>query len=305
MLFISPSLAEKRRTLIRKMERGAVSPVQGFRRALEYDPFDMLALMVLGKECEGQGDAEAARRYFLRAAESEPANSEPYLFLMRSYESSGDLELSRGFSMLAFRKAVKGPDRDESVSNDWIETLRKVSGKELKNVDNETIIEMFSSLALTPDPEESERIQDLLLPHRLIQQVIERGAEGMARDAVERIVENGAGCLPLLIGVVRGWARGDKLDDSPAAVAALALLGEIGDKAALPAVRECVDVDDVFVAETARWAVDRISGRAADGYADHLFRRCRRAHHHKALHDAPQPSLDAPYELLQRTEQRI
>ena len=82
MLFISPSLAEKRRTLIRKMERGAVSPVQGFRRALEYDPFDMLALMVLGKECEGQGDAEAARRYFLRAAESEPANSEPYLFLV-------------------------------------------------------------------------------------------------------------------------------------------------------------------------------------------------------------------------------
>src|SRR5207247_9592532 len=116
-----------RRTLIRKMERGAVSPCQGFRRALEYDPFDRLALMVLGKECEGQGDAEAARRYSVRAAESEPANSEPYLSLMRSYECSGDLELSRGCSMLAFRKAVKGTARAESLRQYWIECSSHVS----------------------------------------------------------------------------------------------------------------------------------------------------------------------------------
>src|SRR5207249_4769368 len=71
-------------------------------------------------------------------------------------------------------------------------------------------------------------------------------------------VEHGAACVPLLIGVLRGWARGVEGQGGPSAAAAVTLLGEIGDKAAIPAIRECRNAGDRDVKVCAIWAAQRM-----------------------------------------------
>ena len=50
MLFIPDSIIKARQALFAQMEAGSLTREQAFRQALELDPFDVVALIVLAEE---------------------------------------------------------------------------------------------------------------------------------------------------------------------------------------------------------------------------------------------------------------
>src|SRR5260370_36432992 len=88
MLFVSDSIARKRRKLAQQVRRGTLTAEQAFLRGLELDAFDSIALVAAGIGCEQRGDGEQARRYFWRCVEAEPAVRNSYVLLSVSYRAA-------------------------------------------------------------------------------------------------------------------------------------------------------------------------------------------------------------------------
>jgi hypothetical protein len=223
---------------------------------LEFDPFDAVSLAGLGAEYVKKADMETARRYFWRALDAEPGNCEMYLHLTASLTES-DPELAASLAYLALRRVLRDPGPQLSETDEWLALVRADIEQSNSDLDDDKLYVLSEMLAQS-QPDEPERVTSLLLPYRLIQEVIDRAVEGMSRDWVDRILARGGACVPLLIGVVRGWARDDAWDDSSSATAALALLGEIGEQAAMAAIRECMDADEPEVRVAAAWAAERM-----------------------------------------------
>ena len=263
MLFVSDSIARKRRKLAQQVRRGTLTAEQAFLRGLELDAFDSIALVAAGIGCEQRGDGEQARRYFWRALEAEPAVSNSYVLLSVSYRAS-DPELADSLMDLALMRALASPEELEPISEQWLADVRAAMAQKLPGFDEDALREYASTHALERRGE-PERVTQQLLPYRLIQEVIDRPDGGMDREIVDRILEQGAACVPLLIGVLRGWTRHPENDDVFPAEAALALLGEIGDEAALPAIRECMAVPDPLISRASVWAEQRITKRSDSG----------------------------------------
>ncbi len=128
-------------------------------------------------------------------------------------------------------RALASPEELEPISEQWLADVRAAMAQKLPGFDEDALREYASTHALERRGE-PERVTQQLLPYRLIQEVIDRPDGGMDREIVDRILDQGAACVPLLIGVLRGWTRHPENDDVFPAEAALALLGEIGDEAA-------------------------------------------------------------------------
>ena len=242
------------------MEEGALTREDGFRRALECDPFDEVALMAVGQACEERGCDAEARELYWRAITAQPFDYNGYMFLCRVLERTGDdPELRDSLIYLALRRLAKGSDDGDTVRRRWLEGIQSAAGDQL--VDPELLLEAAMSLALDR-PGEPASVLKRLRPYRLIQEVMDPPLDGLSESTVDQIVENGAACTPLLIGILRGWARRQFPEDSYfPAEAALALLGEIGDPSALPGVLEFSKVEDEQLAEIATWAARRIAKR--------------------------------------------
>ena len=263
MIFLSPAAIRKKRKLFQQSQRGTLTQEQFFQRALEIDPFDSIALTGLGADYLKKGDIEAALRYFWRSLEADPTDYQAYLHLVGLYGLS-DLEVEHSLSYLALRRALRSPGRMQPEAEKLVTGIRANIRQSSPGLDDDTFHGLAMALALSR-PNEPERVAMLLLPYRLIQVVLDRPVEAMSRDWVDRIVALGAPCVPLLVGVVRGWARDDEGEGSTSAAAALALLGEIGEHAAMPAIAECMDADDPAVRVAAVWAGDRmLKGSASD-----------------------------------------
>ena len=99
-----------------------------------------------------------------------------------------------------------------------------------------------------------------LRPYRLIHQIQELG--DLDSQLVDVLIAEAAAIVPLLVGVLRGWAQ-DYLpaDDECSVENALAILGEIGDPAVIPHLLEFLVVDNVDLSGAAGWAFDRIVER--------------------------------------------
>src|SRR5713101_7988948 len=91
-----------------------------------------------------------------------------------------------------------------------------------------------------------------LRPHRLIQQLQE--LTDVDAQLVDALVGEGKVIVPLLVGVLRGWAQNFLPEDDESVVEnALAVLGEIGDAAAIPHLLEFIVRDQVELAGAAGW----------------------------------------------------
>jgi hypothetical protein len=130
------------------------------------------------------------------------------------------------------------------------------------------------------------------------------------RELVDHNVEHGAECGPLLIGVLRGWFANilPEGEDFPAE-ASLALLGEIGDPAALPALVECCSLREEALSDAAHWAVGRTAGRRPSEALE-AFRRIAGDADPLALgaiaqHLALMPSAEGAGELLLSMIERL
>src|SRR5436305_1669059 len=88
-----------------------------------------------------------------------------------------------------------------------------------------------------------------------LRQDLAAGIDAVEPALIDRILARGADCAPLLLGVLN--ACGEDLlheTDDGLVVRSLALLGEIGDPVALPALARFVALEDETLGGAARWA---------------------------------------------------
>ena len=107
---------------------------------------------------------------------------------------------------------------------------------------------------------EPEAVTRELEPHRLLHELFVAGLDAIDASLIDRVLARGADCAPLLLGVLNAYGE-DLLHetDDGLVVRALALLGEIGDPAFLPALARFVPLEDDTIGGAARWAFLRIA----------------------------------------------
>src|ERR1700716_3859363 len=119
MLFLPESVYKERRRLWKDLEGKKVPPASAFRRMLEVDPDDDLALRELGILAERAGDSATAEEYFWRAVDAHPCGWSAYLALSHHFGQQPDQQaLSMGLAELAFRKIPLNEDFLEDVAPD-------------------------------------------------------------------------------------------------------------------------------------------------------------------------------------------
>ena len=265
MLFTPDSIVNARRTLFAEMEAGKLTREQAFQEALELDPFDAVALMVLGEARQAAGDLAGAAEYFWRVASADPCRFEPW-FQLGVCLPGENPALYEGILELAALKTLRNPEGLEKFQDTF-------NGKPAAAdfVNGEEFLEHTAEQFGEKRRDEPEEVSERLRPHRLVDDLLETAADGLEQELVDGILEDGARCLPLLVGVLRAMVTGSLPgDNTPPAVCSLALLGEIGDPAVLPELIECSTVNDEDIQGAAHWAVTRIAARRTDESLDAL-----------------------------------
>lgn len=257
-MFLPERVLARRRELFLQMQAGTISKTEASHQVLEVDPDNALALYVVAMEQFQDGQQDRAAELCWRALNAQPTRTMGYVGVANALTQGGiDPELGRSMGNLALRRLVRDP-LSPVLEDRWMVKLRESLGPE---VDREFSIAAADALSMSTR-NEPQRVTDALQAYRLVQEVIDRPEEGIAPEIVDRILCVPA-CAPLLVGVLRDWAR-EEFDDGAAAEAALGLLGEIGDPSVLPQVVEFKGVNDEGMAEAAVWAAYRIAVRHPD-----------------------------------------
>jgi hypothetical protein len=263
MLFPVESTIDARRALYERMEAGGLTREQAFQQALELDPFDAVALTILGEERYKAGDLPGAAEYCWRAVHADPCRFEPWFKLNASLPDESQA-FRDGLMELGASKALRDPSGAERF-----EELMKNKPAAVAFPDAEAMLATAAGELLEKRRDEPEEVSQRLRPYRLVDDLLEDAEAGLDAELVDGILEDGARCGPLLIGVLRAMAAGSLPGDDPApVVASLALLGEIGDPAVLPELIECFTVNDDDIQEACHWAVKRIASRRPEESLD-------------------------------------
>ena len=188
-----------------------------------------------------------------RAAQAQPCTWPPYLEL--SELLSGQAALSQGLAELAFSKLLLDEEGLEALGPNPIPFgLDDIEGyKDLSKRADRT---GGRNIAPAAGPR-TLPVTARLRPYRLIHQLQE--ADDLDAHLVDALVQEGESIVPLLVGVLRGWAQSLLPEDDEDVVEnTLALLGEIGDAGAIPHLLEFSVLDNVDLSGAADWAFDRI-----------------------------------------------
>ena len=254
MLFLSESIIDGRARLMRDVDRGKITSEQAYRRLLDLEPDDHIALLGMSRLRREAGDLAGAEDYLWRAAHAQPCTWPPYLEL--SELLSGQEALSQGLAELALSKLLLDEEGLEALGPNPIPFgLDDIEGyKDLsKHEQIELVVEALRRRRdLEPVP-----VTARLRPYRLIQQLHE--GEDLDAQIVDALVQEGESIIPLLVGVLRSWAQSFLPEDEENVVEnALALLGEIGHAGVIPHLLEFADLENVDLSGAAGWAFDRI-----------------------------------------------
>jgi len=234
MIFPPESIYEFRRELAAKMASGVLGAAEAFRQALAVDPHDPAATRFLAITAEENGDDTLAVQLAHRCIEADPVSHEGYLLLGRVLAG---LPLGAAYAAL---------------------------GKEKLHFDPEAKAELESGGLAEPPPapdDEPASVARELEPHRLLHELFVAGLEAIDAALIDRVLARGADCAPLLLGVLNAYGEDLLHENDGLVVRALALLGEIGDPAALSALARFVPLEDDTIGGAARWAFLRIARR--------------------------------------------
>jgi hypothetical protein len=215
------------------MESGALTDAEAFRQALAVDPHDPAATRFLALAAETGGDPTLAAQLGHRFIEANPVSHEGYLLLGRVLP---DPALAAAYAALGKQKLHFDPEAQANLHPDDVPE------------------------APAPSESEPEAVTRELEPHRLLHELFVAGLDAIDASLIDRVLARGSDCAPLLLGVLNAYGE-DLLQDTDdgLVVRALALLGEIGDPAVLPALARFVPLEDDTIGGAARWAFLRIA----------------------------------------------
>jgi hypothetical protein len=254
MLFLSDSIIESRSRILRDLDRGRIAPEQAYRHLLESDPHDHIALLRMGRLRRETGDLAGAEDYLWRAAQAQPCTWPPYLGLSELLSEQG--AISQGLAELALSKLLLDEEGLASLGPGPIPfSLDEIEG--YKNLSRDEQIELVVEELRRRRDLEPAPVTARLRPYRLIHQL--QVAGDLDAQVVDALVREGESIVPLLVGVLRGWAQSFLPEDDDDVVEnSLALLGEIGRAGAIPYLLEFAAVGHVDLSGAAGWACDRI-----------------------------------------------
>ena len=257
MLLLSESIIESRSRLLRDVDRGKITSEQAYRRLLDLEPDDHIALLGMSRLRREAGDLAGAEDYLWRAAHAQPCTWPPYLEL--SELLSGQEALSQGLAELALSKVLLDEEGLEALGPAPLPFgLDDIEGS--KDLSKEERIELVVEALRRRRDLEPAAVTARLRPYRLIHQL--QVGEDLDAQAVDALVQEGESIVPLLVGVLRGWAQSFLPEDDVDVVEdTLALLGEIGHVGAIPHLLEFTVLDHVDLSGAAGWALDRIIDR--------------------------------------------
>ena len=217
------------------MASGALTDAEAFRQSLAVDPHDPAATRFLALAAEESGDLALAAQLAHRFIEANPVSHEGYLLLGRVL---ADRPLAAAYGALGVKKLHFDPEAEAEAAPAGLPQPPAVPSDEPEAVTRE------------------------LEPHRLLHELFVAGLDAIDASLIDRILARGADCYPLLMGVLNAYGE-DLLHDTDdgLVVRSLALLGEIGDPAALSALARFVPLEDDTIGGAARWAFLRIARR--------------------------------------------
>ena len=233
MIFPPESVYEFRRDLSNRIAAGAITNAEALRQSLAVDPHDPFATRFLAFTAEKDGDLPLAVQLAHRFIEADPVCHEGYLLLGRVL---ADRPLAAAYGALAVEKLHFDPEGEEKLA----------------------------AAGLSEPPaapvDEPAAVTRELEPYRLLHELFVAGLDAIDASLIDRILARGADCHPLLMGVLNAYGE-DLLPDTDdgLVVRSLALLGEIGDPAALSALAKFVPLEDDTIGGAARWAFLRIA----------------------------------------------
>jgi hypothetical protein len=304
MLFLSDSIIESRARLLRDVDRGKITPEQAYRRLLDLEPDDHIALLGMSRLRREAGDLAGAEDYLWRAAQAQPCTWPPYLEL--SELLSEQEAFSQGLAELALSKLLLDEEALKTLPGPIPFGLDDIEG--YADLSKEEQVELVIEALRRRRDLEPVPVTARLRPYRLIHQL--QVAEDLDAQLVDALVQEGESIVPLLVGVLRGWAQSFLPEDEENVVEnTLALLGEIGHTGAIPHLLEYAVLEDVDLSGAAGWALDRIvdrnpqqAARAFGEIAPGLGANERMAVLERVLRH---PGLDASGELLARLSENL
>jgi hypothetical protein len=254
MLFLSESIIESRSRLLRDVDRGKITSEQAYRRLLDLEPDDHIALLGMSRLRREAGDLAGAEDDLWRAAQAQPCTWPPYLEL--SELLSGQEALSQGLAELALSKLLLDEEGLEALGPGPI-PFGLDGTEEYDDLSKHEQIELVVDALRWRRDLEPVPVTARLRPYRLIHQL--QDAEDVDAQLVDALVQEGESIVPLLVGVLRGWAQSFLPEDDEDVVEnTLALLGEIGHAGTIPHLLEFAVLDNVDLSGAAGWALDRI-----------------------------------------------
>ena len=232
MIFPPESIYEFRRELADKMASGELTDAEVFRQALAVDPHDPAASRFFALTAEKDGDTTLAAQLGHRFIEANPISHEGYLLLGRVLP---DPALAAAYTALGKQKLHFDPEAQANLEPGDVPVS-------------------------VPSGTEPESVTRELEPHRLLHELFVAGLDAIDPSLIDRVLARGADSASLLLGVLNAYGE-DLLEDTDdgLVVRALALLGEIGDPAFLPALARFVPLEDDTIGGAARWAFLRIA----------------------------------------------
>ena len=238
-------------------EHGAARLPELCAPLFKLDPDDPVALLAMGTAHIMKQDVAGAIDYLWRAIEAQPCSPIAYGHLAALLESDREDGLSLALRDLSLRMAQIG---SVDIEDDDLPDLEELS--EIQKLPPEekldAVIRVLQIVREAHPQQPIERVRRYFLLSDLV--------DGLSKEQVDSILSDGPAMAPLLIGALRGWAQGLIHEDfATLAKNSLALLGEIGDPAALPYLFECTANLAAELGATADWAIDRVIQKDPEG----------------------------------------
>src|SRR3954447_1670593 len=207
MLFLSDEILESKDQLITELDGEHADREAILKKILDLDPDDNVALATLANLRSEAGDFAAAEELLWRAIRCQPGAWAPYeqlAILLKEQEP-----LAKGLFELACRMFL----HDAESLEDPDEDLKPIAWDNAPALDNPDKRDRWQALAdwLREQRDvEPAAVTERLAHYRLIEQL--RDTATLEQPLIDAVLQAGTAIVPLLVGVLRGWA-GELLEE--------------------------------------------------------------------------------------------